>query len=295
MFRIITNCGPAEAYIERCIVSLRGQSVREWTCTITVDPCGDATYERAVMAAAGDARFEIRRNDQRRWSMHNLVAGIAGSGAGAEDVIVVVDGDDCFATPRALEIIGDTYRRFDCWLTYGSWVAEGVDESWPPHTRGGWPGYPEETSDFRSGPWLGTAVRTFKKWLWDMVDDADLRDEDGQYYRIVEDQACMIPMLEMATTRRAHHISEILLRYNRANPHAVGRLMHAEMIATAERIRVRRPYAPLARRSTRPFHARHVAAPQQPGSDEWEAQWQQKEKAQAKAKAVSAARRPAAP
>jgi glycosyltransferase involved in cell wall biosynthesis len=282
-FRIITNCGPAEAWIARCIASVQEQTVRDWTCTITIDPCGDATYDRALIAAAGDLRFDIRLNEQRLWAMHNLVSGIARSGAAEEDVIAILDGDDHFATPRALEIIGDTYSRSDCWMTYGSWIAEGIEEWWPPHTRGGWNGYPEGTSDFRSGTWLGTAVRTFKKWLWDLVQDTDLRDDDGEYYRIVEDQACMIPMLEMATTRRAHHIANILMFYNRANPQAVGRVMHAEMLATADRIRARRPYAPLPGKPTQPLHARHVAARQHHGPDEWEAQWQQERAAQAAA------------
>ncbi len=274
-FRVITNCGPAEAWIARCVATLREQTVRDWTCTLTVDPCGDATYERALAAADGDPRFDIRLNDERRWAMHNLVDGIARSGADADDVIVTLDGDDRFATSRTLEIIEDTYRRFDCWLTYGSWVSEGGDQSWPPHTHGGWAGYPDGTSDFRSGMWLGTAVRTFRKWLWDLVDDADLRDEDGRYYRIVEDQACMIPMMEMATTARARHIADILLIYNRGNPQGVGRVMYDEMLATTARIRARRRYAPLPERPTHPLHARHVAARQQPGSDEWEAQWLQ--------------------
>jgi glycosyltransferase involved in cell wall biosynthesis len=245
MFRIVTNCGPAEAYIARCIASVREQTVGQWTCLITIDPCGDATYERAIEAAAGDPRFDLRRNDERRWAMHNLVDGIIRSGADDDDVIVILDGDDRFATPRALEIIADTYRRHDCWLTYGSWVAEGTEEWWPPETRGRWPGYADGTTDFRSGAWLGTAVRTFRKWLWDLIDDDDLRDDDGQYFRIVEDQACMLPMLEMATTRRACHIGEVLMFYNRANPNAVGRLMYAEMLATEARIRARLPYAPL--------------------------------------------------
>lgn len=282
-FRVITNCGPAEAYVARCIASLQEQSVSDWTCTLTVDPCGDATYERALLAAAGDPRFDVRRNEQRRWSMHNLVDGIRRSGAEAEDVIVILDGDDRFATPRALELIAETYRVHDCWLTYGSWVAEGLPESTPPHSLGAWPAYPDGTRDFRSGRWLGTAVRTFKKWLWDLVDDADLRDDDGRYYRIVEDQACMLPMLEMATTRHARHISEILLIYNRGNPHAVGRLMHAQMLETEQRIRARRPYAPLDGRPATPFLARHVAARQHPRPEESEESWQQKERAAAAA------------
>lgn len=250
-FRVITNCGAAEAYIEGCIASLRRQTVRDWTCTLTIDPCGDATYERSLAAIAGDARFHVQQNDERRWAMHNLVDAIERSTGDPEDVIVVLDGDDRFATPHALEIIDRSYRHFDCWMTYGSWVAEGLNEDDPPHARGMWPAYPDDTTDFRSGFWLGTAVRTFKKWLWDLIDDADLRDDDGRYFRIVEDQACMIPMLEMATTRRARHIADVLMIYNRANPHSVGRLMHEEMRDTTQRIRARRPYPPIDERSLR--------------------------------------------
>jgi len=246
MFRIITNCGPAEAYIARCIVSIREQSVGDFTAHITIDPCGDATFARAVEAAGGDGRFDIVANERRMYAMHNLVHGIARSGSDAEDVIVVLDGDDCFATAEALAVIGDAYVRHDCWLTYGSWVADPIDfGEVEPFGYGRWPAYPEGTTDFRSGFWLGTAVRTFKRWLWNLVDDDDLRDDDGAYYRIVEDQACMIPMLEMATTRRARHIAEVLMRYNRANPHNVGRVMAEEMRATAARIRAKRPYAPI--------------------------------------------------
>ncbi|HKO54518.1 MAG TPA: hypothetical protein VJ276_01495, partial [Thermoanaerobaculia bacterium] len=114
-----------------------------------------------------------------------------------------------------------------------------------PHGYGRWPAYPEGTTDFRSGFWLGTAVRTFRRWLWERIDDRDLRDDDGHYFRVVEDQACMMPMLEMATTRRARHIEEVLLLYNRGNPHGVGQVMPDAMRAAAARIRARRPYEPL--------------------------------------------------
>ena len=244
-FRIITNCGAAEPYIARCIDSIREQSDGDFTAHVTVDPCGDATYARAVEAAAGDPRFDVVANERRMFAMHNLVHAVARSGRDPADVIVILDGDDCFATAEALAIIRDTYARHDCWMTYGSWVADPIDVSAEPHCRGQWPAFPDDTRDFRSGFWLGTAVRTFKRWLFELIDDADLRDEDGQYYRIVEDQACMMPMLEMATTRRAKHIAEVLMRYNRANPQNVGRVMVDEMRATAQRIRARKPYAPI--------------------------------------------------
>ena len=62
-------------------------------------------------------------------------------------------------------------------MTYGSWVSNDPAHQGMP--RGMWPAYPEDTADFRRADWLHTAVRTWKKWLWDLVDDRDFRDESG--------------------------------------------------------------------------------------------------------------------
>ena len=101
---------------------------------------------------------------------------------------------------------------------------------------------------------IAAGINLFSLWQSDKMvlrmygaEEVDARS-GGEYYRIVEDQACMIPMFEMATTRRARHISEVLMRYNRANPHNVGRVMLEEMRATVKRIRARPPYPPLAGR-----------------------------------------------
>ena len=81
-----------------------------------------------------------------------------------------------FAQPRPrvpcnpLATIAAAYEDDECWMTYGTWVSS-VD----PVQRG-WGPYPPETDDFRTASWHGTAVRTWKRWLWDLIDDHDLRD-----------------------------------------------------------------------------------------------------------------------
>ena len=161
--RLIINCGPCEDFIGRSIDSVRSQSMANWKAYVTVDPCGDDTFMLAVKASSGDVRFEIHRNTVRRFSLPNQIAAIRRMNAAPEDVIISLDGDDWFATDDALRIIADTYEREDCWLTYGSWV------QWKPDTPGldlgMWPAYPDGTADFRHTRWLGTAVRTWKKWL----------------------------------------------------------------------------------------------------------------------------------
>src|SRR3954447_13698784 len=120
MLRIIVNCGPAEDYIAQCLDSILSQSVHDWQAFVTIDPSGDSTLPLAVAARQGDPRIHIHHNSQWQGSMLNTIEAIRRSNAHAEDVIVILDGDDKFATPHALRIIEDTYRNSDCWLTYGS-------------------------------------------------------------------------------------------------------------------------------------------------------------------------------
>ncbi len=240
MLKILVNCGPSELFIEKCVRSIQRQSHQDWQAFLTIDPCGDQTLQRAVAACGRDDRFMVHHNQQRQYAMVNLMAGISRSQAQPEDVVVILDGDDWFATETALEIIHATYQRHDCWLTYGSWIAD--DPNLTGMQKGLWPAYDNGTEDFRSSVWLGTAVRTWKRWLWDLIDDHDFRDAQGRYLQIVEDQAAMLPMLEMAGTEKAKHIADALMVYNRSTPHGVGKTRYVEMLENASFLRSLPPY-----------------------------------------------------
>jgi len=239
----VINCGPCEEYIGTCLASVRAQTYSNWQAYVTIDPCGDRTAEAARMATEGDLRIEIARNRTRLYAMQNLINAIHRSLAAPDDVIVVLDGDDWLASEHALGIIASTYERHDCWATYGSWLSNDPSHTGMP--RGLWPAYDPSTTDFRHTQWLGTAIRTWKKWLWDRVDDRDLRDANGDYFRVTEDQASMLPILEMSGTARACHVKDVLMIYNRTTPHACGKLRYEEMLANSAYLRGRRPYSRL--------------------------------------------------
>jgi len=245
MLKLVINCGPCEEFIEKCLDSVRSQSFSHWDAYVTVDPCGDRTVERALVARGNDERIVIHCNHERQYAMVNLIDGVRRSQARPQDVLVVLDGDDWFATPDALSIIDAAYQHFDCWLTYGSWIADGAGLTGAQ--RGMWPAYEDSTGDFRNARWLGTAVRTWRRWLWDLIDDNDFRDGQGRYLRVTEDQACMLPMLEMAGTGRARHIPEALMVYNRSTRHACGKTRYREMLANSSYLRSRRAYPRLQR------------------------------------------------
>jgi glycosyltransferase involved in cell wall biosynthesis len=245
MLTILVNCGPAENYIADCLASILSQSVQEWQAFVTIDPAGDSTVQRAVAACGRDPRIHVHRNLQWQGPMVNTLEAIRRSNTQTEDVIVILDGDDKFATPHALRIIGDAYRDFDCWLTYGSWLSDLSDG------HGMWPPYPDGLTDFRGHRWLGTGVRTWKRWLWDLIDDSDFRDASGQYFAVGEDQVILLPMLEMSGAR-ARHVPEALMIYTRSSPHRVCFTRDAESRSNSAYIVSLPPYERLMEKPASP-------------------------------------------
>ncbi len=240
---VVINCGPCAPFIGGCLASLESQTYSNWRAMVTVDPCGDETYDEAIEAARRDRRIAIRRNSLRRYSMENLVCAIRQTSLDPEDVIVILDGDDWLNVDHALSTVAETYNQHDCWLTYGSWVSNVAGRH-----SGKWPAYPAGTEDFRAAPWLATHLRTWKRWLWDLVNDDDLRDDEGRYFRVAVDMAVMIPLLEICGTSRAHHIAEPIYFLNRQYESRTDDRRYREQQRNDRIIRSRSPYR---RRSAR--------------------------------------------
>lgn len=236
MMKIIVNCGPCEEYIGKSLASIKAQTYSDWEAYVTVDPCEDRTLERAIEVQGDDKRIAVTRNDRRLYSLANLVNAVERSSAQPEDVIVNLDGDDWFYDENALQIIADTYARNDCWMTYGSWISHVA------YKPGTFPAYPEGTTDFRGTEWLATAVRTFKKWLWDLIDLQDLKDEQGEYFQVAEDVAVMFPMLEMSGTSKAKKVQDILMLYNRTDPADMDELKRSNIECVCRYLRAKPRY-----------------------------------------------------
>jgi glycosyltransferase involved in cell wall biosynthesis len=238
MFHVIINCGRCESFIGDCLASLQRQTRTDWRAQVTVDRDGDGTFARAIETRGNDERIVITRNPVRLFPMGNILAAIERSAAAPEDVIVILDGDDWLIDDRALDTIARAYDD-GCWVTYGSWISNRPDRP------GRLPAYPFDTRDFREGPWLATAVRTWKKWLFDRIDRQDFRDMHGELLRVAEDLACMFPLLEMATTRRARHIAEPLMLYNFLSDHDPGPGFARESDRMKAWLRARPRYSPI--------------------------------------------------
>lgn len=155
-------------------------------------------------------------NDKNQGAMYGLVHAIPLLACEDDDVIIVIDGDDWLAHENAFKKIRQVYTENDVYLTYGQC------EIYPRGTSPIY--YAQPVSDmiieqklFRKIPYVFWHPATFKYYLWRHIKDADFRDTDGNYLRLLKDKASMYPMLEMAG-KKIHFIDEVLYIYNKENP-----------------------------------------------------------------------------
>mgnify|MGYP001202067264 CR=1 FL=1 len=156
-----------------------------------------------------------------------------------EDVIILLDGDDWFASSQTLTHLNSYYSDNSCWLTYGSYILFPMGIPGPEPSE-----YPEDVinnNTYRKDSWRASHLRTFRRHLWDRLDPEDLKDDNGEFYKMTYDQAIMLPLLEMAGDR-CKYIPEILHVYNKQNPLNVDKIKAAEQAQLAQVIRSKKPY-----------------------------------------------------
>ncbi len=153
-----------------------------------------------------------------------------------DEIIVSLDGDDCFAHNKILLRLEQEYTN-DCWLTYGQWIGS------PSKNLG--QNRPLDTSvSVRDQPFVTSHLRTFYAGLFKQIKLTDFLDDNDRFYRMAWDVALMLPMLEMCKQRYAF-IPEILYIYNCNNPISDGVVNLRLQNNLANQIKAKKSYNPI--------------------------------------------------
>jgi len=214
MFKIVVIGGPAENYVEQCLISIINQISSDWECVVVIDPV-DSSYEIAKKYES--KKLRVYKNENREYALSNIHKAISLLNIEDEDIIVLVDLDDWLANRKVLLTIKSYYDNNENLLvTYGSWKAYPYEFNFPNNSK------PYTLDDFKNGvrntEWKGTALRTMKYKIWKELKNKDLRDSDGEYFRTAWDVAIMMPLLEMAGFDRSQFVKEIVYVYNKITP-----------------------------------------------------------------------------
>lgn len=200
------NCEP---YIKKCLKSIVNQTYNNWECIIQLDPSTDNSYKKLLEVIDDDERFKIEYNTKRKYCLHNTYDCVQ-KADNDECIIVCMDLDDAFYTPKALEIINNEYKKHDCWLTYGNYIdSNGSHGYWcRPILNAVW-----EANTHRKSIWSASVLRSFKVWLFNKINPEDFLMPNGKWIKRATDRAFMYPMLEMAGKKRVRFIKEFLYWY----------------------------------------------------------------------------------
>ncbi|MBD3407219.1 MAG: glycosyltransferase [Candidatus Lokiarchaeota archaeon] len=200
------NCANFVQAWHRSIVD---QEHDNWHCVVILDPSNDKSIPLVQSAIGGDHRFTLFINKNRHGCLRNTHR-CTKEVQDPESILVCVDLDDSLYHNRVLSVINDIYQDKDVWMTYGSYIDNNGNRGWSKEIKDRvW-----ANNSHRQSTWSASHLRTFKKWLWDMIDPTDFLMPDGSWIIRATDRAFMYPMLEMCGKKHVRYIKDILYKYN---------------------------------------------------------------------------------
>ena len=208
---IVTTAYNCQDYIEKCIGSLMGQNFTDFKCYITDDLSTDNTVNIVKNMIKGDDRFILIENKVKMYQPGNYDQVIRDNhDIDDNEIIVEVDGDDWLPDSKTLSRINEVYSNPDVWIANGSFRYSNGTK--------GFSSKQENFQNLRGARFTASHIRTWRAFLWRKIKQEDLKDENGNYWKVTGDLSFMFPMLEMAGEERYRFMDEINYIYNEENP-----------------------------------------------------------------------------
>lgn len=213
-FVVIVPVYNAEKYIEKCLESILNQTYKNFKLVVIDDLSSDSTNQ--IITNIYDKynySFIVCRLENHYGSpIFSFKTACNIFSNNRNDILVTVDGDDYLYDNKVLEYLNEVYQDPNIWMTYGSFLP--LSESYGKFGK-----QITNTKTYRSsGQWYTSHLRTIKNKVFKAINDKDLRDVDGEYYKFAGDAACMFSALEICGLKHIKFIDKVLYYYNDLNP-----------------------------------------------------------------------------
>jgi glycosyltransferase involved in cell wall biosynthesis len=198
----------------RNLASVFSQKYNNYRVIYIDDYSSDNTYElaaRCILSCHQEHRTTLIHNSINQGSLANLYRAI--HSCDDNEIIVLLDGDDCFAHDEVLNTINDAYEQSGAWIIYSQ------HQCYPSLQRGDSAAFAPSVIKqcaFRRVNWVSSALRTFYAGLFKNISLHDLLYK-GTFFPVAGDLAYMFPLLEMAGDK-IYFLDQILYIYNVVNP-----------------------------------------------------------------------------
>lgn len=229
-FFIVIPCYNCEQFIGECLDSLRAQTFQGWTALVADDASQDSTAQVVRRYMKEDSRIKLRVGDSRAWLMGNTLNALRSLDLEPSDVVAILDGDD-HIMPTCLERLWENHcEGYD--LVYTDEEIQDQDHSIAAPLL--------TTVPVRQQTWRFSQLRSFKAYLFDLLNDDTLRDTNGNYFRAAGDLALYLPMAELAGPEKVRYIQEKLYYY-RVHENCNFKVLRQEQLDNNWLIRSRPP------------------------------------------------------
>lgn len=235
---IMTTCYNASQYIERCILTVKHQSFRNYMMVITDDMSTDNSVDVAIKTIDGDPRFLVIRNDTKMYQPGNYWQISHKDFVEPDDILVTLDGDDWFPDENVLSRVFSYYFYSNILMSFGQFgIFTGNDK---PLKKG----FTRKPifDNLRNEPWTTSHLRTFKAKVFNSINEDDLKSPNGNYWEVTGDMAIIYPMLEMVGENYVHFTDDLNLIYNCETPFNDFKVNQNRQIAYEQMIRRKPKY-----------------------------------------------------
>ena len=197
----------ASEYIGQCIDSVLSQDYSDLGIVLVDDCSTDGTSEIILGKLKDRKNAIVVINKEKHPSIENWKDAIRKKCSNPNSVIFFVDGDDYLNTSTAISQMMECHRKYD--VVWSQYVFDN-----------GCIGYCKSLGNWkvRKGPWVSSHLMSFKKYLFDKIDDYYFNDTDGKFLVAARDQAVMFTLLEMAGRERCYFLDKALYVYRKGNP-----------------------------------------------------------------------------
>lgn len=193
-FVIVMPCYNAEKTITQSILSVIAQSYGNWKLLIRDDMSTDSTrniIDNFIKVFGLEEQIIVETNTEKKWEVKNIIELLEWEEhVQDEDIICRLDGDDWLTDLDCFSILNDIYKTSE------------IDVLWTGH-RWGFSDHnisghlPKDANPYEH-PWVSSHFKTFRKKLINNIPAENFKNEDGEYFKRIGDQAIYLPILNQA-------------------------------------------------------------------------------------------------
>ena len=191
--------------VPNLIQGFKEQKNQDFDVRIIDDMSTDGTWEAIepldTRPVDGQYLTYCFKNTEKKFALRNIVE--TALCMNDEEIIAVVDADDCLCNPDATDLILGAYN-------------DGADVVWTAHQWDVNPSMnvskalPEKVDPYQY-PWCASHLRTFKVSELKKLNLDNFKDTDGNWFQRGYDQVLMLPLLRQAEDRR--YVDEVCYLY----------------------------------------------------------------------------------